>query len=253
MRNIKIFQMGPPNPELDLSKVVRMANASQNIFSFSLGDKLETIGPPNLEGQYKFSDLVKTLKDSRLEEDVNVFIGVIDFPIYDELFSSIDEGNLYIIISLYDIDGILERSRKNSNDYVLCEIGAQLLAIEERRAKDISIDPEEPGEPWHEETRACLFDYDKTRFYSYKKLMLPQLCSGCNALLEEANVGKSVQNASVNIVKAGIRPFKTTIIETFSNRMVLAGLVMVISGILFNSKYAPPLYYIISGRFSCSF
>ena len=174
--------MGPPIPELDLSKVVSMANKSTDIFNFSLGDRINTVGSPDQDGQYGFSYLADNLKGNRAEKDLDVLIGVIDSQIYDELYSSTDEDNKCIIISVKNVKSILDRARKSYTDYLLCEIGAQLLAIELRRTKkNISIVPEDCGQPWHKETKSCLFDYDENRDDTFKKLMSPQLCTKCKA------------------------------------------------------------------------
>ena len=214
MKNVTLVQMGPLVPNFDLEKVRHMANKAQKVFTFTVGDQITTVGSTDRDEQYKFNDLSQTLKQ-RSEEDINVLIGVIDSKIHNELYSGVDGDNQLIIVSLADIRNMLQLSRKGYNDYVLCEIGAQLLAIEYRRIRSISFDPEECGVPWHEETLSCLFDYDENRDHTYKKLMSPKLCAKCKALLAEANVGMSVQTACVNIVKAGLRAVGSALQETF--------------------------------------
>lgn len=246
MGHLKIVQMGPLIPEIDLSKVQRTANKAQKTFHFSIGDKIETIGPSDVDGQYDFGRLEKLLKENRGESGVDIIIGVIDVGIYDELYSGIDENCKCIIISLYDIKATLERSRKSYVDYVLCEIAAQLLAIQYRRAMKISVAPEDCEEPWHDETRSCLFDYDENRYHTFKKLMSPTLCAKCKALFTEANVSERIQSDCVKIVKSGIRPIRTTLLETINNKFVW-GLVGIFLGILLNQESAPPISYVFIG------
>lgn len=234
-----------PQSDLDLDKVRHMANKAQKIFNFTLADPIETIGDADEDGQYKFSNIARILKSTRCEQNINVLVGIIDSPIRDELYSGIDEDFRCIIISLTDIDHILERSKKSYTDYVLSETAAQLLAIEYRRAEGISADPEACAPPWHRETKSCLFDYDENRDQTYKKLMLPQLCVTCKALMTEANVGESIQTACVKIVKAGIRPIRTAMRETIHNKFVWGLTGVLLGGTLFNHPSAPPLKYVI--------
>jgi hypothetical protein len=221
MKKIELIPMGPPIRDLNFSNIARIANKSQDHYQFVIGDGILNLGSPNESGEYKVSDLAKLLEARRSEAKVDVAIGVIDSPLYWELFSSLDKGNNNIVISIDDIHETLERTKKSYAAYVLVEIAAQLLTIEYRRLTGKSLEPEECGEPWHKETKSCLFDYSDYRPHSGKKLIDPHLCDSCRALLSGANLRQTVTTSCLSIVRVAVRTsFLTLLKDSASNPVV---------------------------------
>lgn len=237
--SVQMVWMGSQFPRLNLSDVVRVANKAQRSFHFRMGDAIETVGPPDQDGQYSFKSVAQLLQTTRVVDDAGIIVGVIDEQLFDELFSAVDEGCRYIIISICDIKGILNPSKKSYADYVLCEVAAQLLAIEYRRIKGISADPKKCEPPWHLETKSCLFDYDETRRQTYKKMMWPQLCAPCSGLLSQANVPQRTQDACLSIVKKGIRPVRSALRDTSRRSSFWCFIGVLLGGVLFNQELVP--------------
>jgi hypothetical protein len=204
MPRVEIVQMGPPIHDLNLRGVARTANRVQNHFIFDVGDPINTIGEPcTNEGEYKAGDLA-ILLEKRRQDGAEFEVGITDVPLFDELFSGVDNASRNIVISLAPIESLLPRINKSKADYVLLEIAAQLLTTDYRRQADLSVEPEVCALPWHKETRSCVFDYCDNPPETLKKLMAPKLCSVCRSLLESANIRESVITACLNIVKKAV-------------------------------------------------
>lgn len=205
MYMVEIIQMGPLASGLNLKEVIRVAEKSQKHFQFILGNPINTLGEPDTEGEYRVSDLAKLLEARRTQSCADVAVGVTDSPLYWELFSGIDKASNSVVISTSPTDPLLAKVNKSKAAYVLVEIAAQLLAIEYRRLKNISAEPEDCAPPWHGETKLCLFDYCGDPPQTVKKLITPKLCPQCLALLDSANVRESVKKACLNLAKRAVR------------------------------------------------
>ena len=107
--SVQMVWMGSEYPGLNLNDVVRVANKAQQTFQFTVGYKIETVGVQDKDGQYSFGHLARLLKKTRRVDDVEIIVGVIDAMIYDELFSTTDEDDTCVIISVNDVDGILAK------------------------------------------------------------------------------------------------------------------------------------------------
>ena len=186
---------------LDLSAVVRAGNAVQSSFLFTLGQKMDSVGEPRVvgdprvDGTYDFATLAVRLLSSRASPDIDVLVGVVDVEIFDELFSAIDENSKCIIVSIDNIEDILRRTNASYTGYILVEIAAQLLTIALRRTMKDVVKPEDCGPPWHQETKACLFDYSEKRDHTGKKLIEMSVCDACEAAFSAANIPASVKDA----------------------------------------------------------
>ena len=207
MTNVKFVQMGPPDRDrdCDLTRVATLANRHQKHFEFTVSDPIQSLGAPLDDGSYAVDRLVDVLLNNRAESAETLLVGVIDSEVGDKLFSSLDRENRCIIISIDDVDSILKATSTTLTGYVLVETAAQLLTLEYRRRTNVSINPDDCGEPWHEETRECLFDYCEKREATGKKLMVPKLCSVCQALFDKANMPRSVLMAGTAIFNEGVR------------------------------------------------
>jgi len=205
MVEVEIIHMGAPFRGLNLAEVVRIGNRAQKHFRFSLGDGIPNLGDPDDEGKYNVDELVPLLKARRVLSTSEVFVGIIDSPLQDELFSAVDSTNNHIVVSIDDIAGILTQSNQSYLSYVLVEIAAQLLTIEYRRTVGRSAPPTECEKPWHKPIRSCLFDYCDDRSQSRKKLIWGKLCDHCKASLSEANVRQTVIDACLDLVNKAVR------------------------------------------------
>src|ERR1700737_3495374 len=130
MQMVEIVQMGPLASGLNLKEVTRVANKSQKHFQFVLGNPINTLGEPDIEGEYKVADLAKLLDARRTQSCADIAIGVTDSPLYWELFSGIDSASNNVVISTSPTDPLLAKVNKSKAAYVVVEIAAQLLAIE---------------------------------------------------------------------------------------------------------------------------
>lgn len=205
MPKIEIVQMGPPPDNLNLKGVVKTANRAQEYFNCVLGDPINTLGSPNTDGEYTVTQLATLLETRRRQNNAETEIGVIDAPLYDELFSGVDAASNNIVISITPVESLLSGINKSKADYVLLEVGAQLLTIEYRRQTNLSVEPEVCERPWHKETRSCLFDYCDHPPHTLKKLKEHRLCAECQSILESANIRGSVISACRDIVKKGVQ------------------------------------------------
>ena len=207
MTNVSFVQMGPRDLDrkCDLTHVVKLANRCQEHFEFTVSDPIQSLGNPLADGSYTVDILVDVLLNNRVESDETVLVGVVDSEVGDKVFSCLDRKNRCIIISIDDVDSILKSTSTTLTGYVLVETAAQLLTLEYRRRTNISIDPDNCGDPWHEETRECLFYYCEKREHSGKKLMAPKMCLACQALFDKANMPQSVLMAGTKIFDEGVR------------------------------------------------
>lgn len=255
--SVQLVWMGSPLAGLNLQHdVVRVANqvakreanktqrslrnwrrATVPYYCFGVGYPIASIGDPDQDGQYSFKPLTRLLQKTKDEADI--VVGVIDEPLFEDLFSTVDEDCRCIVISTWNVEGILGPSGKNHADYVLCETAAQLLAIDYRKRKEFfTANPQKCELPWHKETRSCLLDYDEERRQTYKKLMSPQLCKKCKVLLEEATVPQPAQDVCVSIVKKGIRRVRSAV-RDMSRRSSFWCLIGVLLGVLVNQELVP--------------
>ena len=228
MPEIKLIQMGPCGEGVNLTKIKKYGNKAQPHYSFSVGDSLSELGPPNEHGKYTVRQLLDLLLKVRNEENVDILVGVIDIPLVDDIFSSTDHSNGAIVVSTQsgNIRATISGINSTIGAYVLMEIAAQILAIEFRRAAEIHAEPENCEKPWHTETKSCVFDYSDNLPDTEKKLLNPRLCDSCRALLSENNIRASIQQACLRIVKLTRKAVVNTLIrDSFNNRwfMLLFG------------------------------
>jgi hypothetical protein len=204
---VALIPLGPLAPGLGLTAAAKVANRAQTQYVFVAWDPVTGLGDPfDEEGRYTATQFDAPLEQKRRDTASSVAIGVVDSPLKEELFSAIDRTNNLIVISCHDIEDILRRTNKTHQAYVLVEVAAQLLAIEYRRQRGESCDPEVCAPPWHKEPRACLFDYCDDRPQTGKKLIAPRLCESCHTLLLNANVDNSAIDACLRIVRRAVRP-----------------------------------------------
>ena len=236
MTKVEIVQMGPLATGLNLKKITRVANKGQKHFQFVLGDRISRIGEPNTEGAYKVTDLAKLLDARRIQECADIAVGIVDSPLYWGLFSGVDMASNNVVVSTAEpADSLLSRENKSKAAYVLVETAAQLLTIEYRRLMEVSVEPEDCELPWHKETKPCLFDYCDDPLQTVKKLITPDPCPECVALLS-ANIRDSVFKACVNLAKRAVRPrFLYQLRAVFSNPIVgfifIVGSLLVVEGL----------------------
>jgi len=154
---VQIIQLGSLTPSLNLKGVARFANKTQTHFQFISGDPIEHLGDPDDEGKYKVRDLGTLLETRRNQGSVDVAVGVVDSPLYYELFSGVDTTNNNIVISTVPFEELPAAVKIPIDAYILVEIAAQLLTIEYRRQNNIGVEPEECASPWHGKTRSLSF------------------------------------------------------------------------------------------------
>ena len=229
--------MGPLVTGLNLTTISTFANRCQKHFHFTVSDPIQSVGKPSDNASYTVDSLADALLNNRAELGDTVLIGVVDSEVGDKVFSSLDRKNRCIIISIDDVDSILKQTKTTLKGYVLVETAAQLLTLKYRRRVQVSIDPDACGEPWHEETRECLFDYCEKREHTGKKLMVPKICSHCQALFDKANMPCSVLMAGKKIFNAGVR---RTILEIIDD-VTKYRLVMFLVGALVTPTLRPIL------------
>ena len=218
---VEIVPLGPISHEQIIDTAVRRANRGQRNYRLAVGEPVVSLGGPDGRGRYRFAHLAERMIAARQSSNTDILVGVIDQPLCDELFSGTDRESLAIVVSLDSITDLLQSTGKSPADYLLVEIGAQLLTIEYRRATGLQVDAEHCALPWHRETRSCIFDYCDDRPQSSKKMMEPQLCSACRAALEKANVRHSRVAAAVRIVQRGVDPRAVRLLRDASSRPLI--------------------------------
>ena len=187
--------------------MVRRANRAQKYYSFSLGEALSVPTDPDADdGQYTFGALADRL-DARLDDGMQLLVGVTDHRVYDELFSAVGKNLRCIVVSTADIRDVIDGDRTTAAGYVLFEIAAELLTIEYRRLTNERFDPTECATPWHKSRQSCIFDYDEEREHTGEKMLQPRLCPECESLLWRAGVASSIKTAALRMASAGLRPF----------------------------------------------
>lgn len=221
LHRVLVISLGPAQERVGLRGLVKLLNEVQDQYEFAVGDDLLNLPPPsrpredgrNDPPQYAAKDLFEYMKKHR-EAGETVLVGVIDSEVYNELFSATDADNSAIVVSMR-VDGLprlLKLTRKTWEQYVALEIGAQLLAIQYRRNAALSADPEECEAPWHVDRRNCLFDYyglseDDVGLSEDKvsKLLSPKLSDQTLTEMREAEVPRSLIDATLNIVRGASR------------------------------------------------
>ena len=137
---VNVLAMGPLPRRALLDTVVERGNGVQQHYAFAISEPLTSLGPPNDKGEYRFKSLAEKLlqrkRGSGSDSTADILVGVVDSPLYDELFSGIDESLRVVIVSTANMLDTLERTQRSHADYVLVEIAAQLLAIEYRSNKN---------------------------------------------------------------------------------------------------------------------
>ena len=237
MTTVRVVRMGPLVPACDVARLVHAANRSQAFYPFEAGDPVQSLGIPSEDGAYRIDDLIDILVKSRAEADREILVGIVDATMGDEYFSAVNRDNYCILVSIDGVESILEKTGTTLQGYVLVEVAAQLLTIDYRQRADISVDPDECGPPWHGDTRQCLFDYCEKRDHSGKKLMAPNLCVGCRASLEQANVPQRVLAAATELFNKGIKRSLFNILGDITRNQ----LVMFLLGAVVGSSVRPTL------------
>jgi hypothetical protein len=97
MPKVEIVQMGPLPNDLNLSGVARAANKVQQHFQCVVGDPINHLGEPDEEGEYKVAELATLLETRRQQNAAEIEVGVIDAPLYEELFSGVDSESNNIV------------------------------------------------------------------------------------------------------------------------------------------------------------
>ena len=90
--------------------------------------------------------------------------------------------------------------------------------------KQLNVDPQDCGLPWHEETRSCVFDYSDVLEDTSKKLVKPKLCSTCRGNLDEANVRNSVKKACLDLIKRALHVSPLQALQSLFNNPIAAAL-----------------------------
>ena len=220
-----------------MPRLVRAANRSQKFYHFEDSDPVQSLGDPDEDGAYGIDSLINVLVNSRAEADDKILVGIVDATMGDEHFSAVDRDNRCIVVSIDEIQPILEKTSTTVEGYVLVEMAAQLLTIDYRRRANVSVAPDECGPPWHGDTRPCLFDYCEKRDYSGKKLMDPNLCDECRAKLTQANVPQRVLAASTGMFNRGVKRSLLGTLDDFRKKRF----VMFILGAVVGSSVRPAL------------
>src|SRR5229473_916222 len=122
MPKVVIVQMGALATGLNLEEVTRVANKGQRHFEYFLGDRINRLGEPDTEGEYKVDDLTNLLEARRIQECADIAVGIVDSKLYWGLFSGVDRASNNVVISTAEpADSVLRRENKSKAAYVLVE------------------------------------------------------------------------------------------------------------------------------------
>ena len=207
--------LGASSNKIDLDDIALKLKKSQSVFDFK---KIDPIPISGIEGEkrqgnvlfYRPEDLFGIIKDACLVRDIpdkSLFVAITDNEVYEDLFSALNSNNDAIIVSLRaeKLQEILSSSYRSYNQYVMLEIGAQLLASFYRRHKGINAQPSDCEMPWHRERRNDLFDYYGLHPENTSKLITPKMDSISIGEFTSAGVPNTIVNAGSAIVESAAK------------------------------------------------
>ena len=143
-----IFKLGYVY-DVNLQKVAKLLNISQQTLYVTVGDPVRNIGTPDDMGGFAYSDNIFALFPQVRNGTIRV--GITSSPIQNNFFSRV-KGNNSVIISLSQCDELCQRAGKTKEEYIAQGIVTRLLWLLFRDTfpdKDI----------YHDDTRGCIFDF----------------------------------------------------------------------------------------------
>lgn len=208
-----LIQPADMGSRCNLRSLGQRLNRVQSQIKFEFVDSEFNLGEPSgiksvsEPVNYTVADLRAAITKSEIVDNADTIICVIDHELIDEYFSFISYDNQVIFVStrLAILDGALVISNKGIEEYVMLEIGAQLIALLVRRALDIHVLENECAPPWHLARRHCVFDFHGLGPGDGEKLMQPRLCGGCEDYVRSADVSSDLVNASLAIIQDAAR------------------------------------------------
>lgn len=180
-------------------------NKAQKEYNFIVIDPIENLGEPDDNEQYPFKYLVsQALK--RLDPKKNeLIVGITSNSITGEYFSDVDPPNRVIIISLNDMKVYLEDADRDFEDYVILEVSGNIAEYEHAKIYPQSSVIGICGDPWHRETRGCLFDYCNRRSDIVEKLRHTQVENICRGRWIEKQLSQDKLCAVESLVKEAVK------------------------------------------------
>jgi hypothetical protein len=210
---IHVLALGPISHKVNLTKLVDQLNACQHRYAFREADPIwhlpEPGAAPGNSPVYQPHDLFNVIEKQRTKSGLqrHIVAAITDNEIFEDLYSTIDNKNQAILISLRaeSLAEILASARKSYTQYAALELGAQLLALKYRRCAQVTIDPTDCGPPWHRDRRNDLFDYFGLDPTNTRKLLAPKLDEESVSALRLVGVPDSIRNASLSIVRSAAK------------------------------------------------
>jgi hypothetical protein len=183
---ISIVKLG--HPQVDIHRVINIINNNQNLYNLVYKTQVPNLGKSDLEGWLYSDELLFSKLAPHMKSDV-LTIGITSVQLEDDWFIRPNDDRSGMIVTIYQADSVIEKSKKDIEDFVIYKIITCILASEFYKNSNKS-----PFEDLiHDDCRGCLFDFcpDKeSRAFGLSKLLIDDQCRGnlLNANVPQENI-----------------------------------------------------------------
>ncbi len=190
---IRLFELGYAG-DIDLAGVCRLVNRAQRVIRAEVGDRVESIGEPDI-GVYGYSRRRLFALFPQCTGQ-GLLVGVTHAPIEDNLFSMTHLPES-IVLSLHETEGIRNRASRSAEQYVAQSALSEFLQIR------YMLTPSAPS--WddlvHTEVRGCLFDFVPFKPDKVNKLRRGHIDQQCRDKLITAGVDSDLLTAVEKVLR----------------------------------------------------
>jgi hypothetical protein len=227
MTEVNIIRLG--HPQLNINKAIQVINNSQNRYHLSHKDSIPNLGNSDLH-DYAFSDdkLFNLLAPHINTTDLT--IGITSVLLEDNWFLRPNQERTAFIITIFEVDSIIEKIRRTLEDYFVYQILICVLTSEYLKRSGI-----EPSERLlHDDCKGCLFDFCGNKDDICRGLVKLYIDDRCKGILIEGNVPEENIDASLAVLKYMKKPNIRKIIYSIKENPFLSFFIGIGSGVLVN-------------------
>lgn len=196
MLTISIVRLGYIG-DVNLNKVARLLNTVPQTIRAEVGEPIATTGQPDIYDLiFSDSKINQLLSGRQRNADNHLVVGVILNAIEDNFYVRSIAKNV-IILTLYQIEEICEKSKRTIEEYLAVSLLPHMLFLQfsaranSRKYLDL----------FHTDTRGCIFDFTGHKPHKVQKMRTLQIDTRCKARLVDANVPVSIIEASEKILR----------------------------------------------------
>jgi hypothetical protein len=183
---VSIVKLG--HPQVDINRVISVINNNQNLYKLNYMTQIPNLGKSDLDGWLYSDNLLFDKLTPHIMKGL-VTIGITSVQLEDDWFIRPNHNRSGMILTIYQADSVIEKAKKNIEDFVIYMIITCIITSEfYRKCK------QSPFEKLiHDDCRGCLFDFcpDKeSRALGLINLKIDDQCRGnlLNANVPQENI-----------------------------------------------------------------